>query len=254
MTMYVYLDFVYCTIRRGLRDPMNGSGKPQDSGQGYSPSSNTARKPPNPGSVYTSQLQTHGREKVSKRRGGKQDRWCGHVTNHWVTSLWSEDTNLSHHEGTKCSIFTLYSINQLKNVSANHQQSAEVKTMSTTGSTLQHAFLHRQKTDAAHAQKVCIFVSFKTNRRRVKWKYVFIIQHPHLHSPFFFEWVTQNRRWLECPMNLHSRMDLDGSRGLWDRVWADLHGVVTVRWHPAQPIYLCKQVNSRYAIVLRNAK
>lgn len=33
------------TIRRALREPTAGTGKPHDSGHGYSPLSNTANKP-----------------------------------------------------------------------------------------------------------------------------------------------------------------------------------------------------------------
>lgn len=68
--------FMYCTMRRGLRDPMKGSGKPQVSGQGYSPTSSTPTIPPKPGSLYTSQLKTHI---SSKGRGWEKgrERWAG---------------------------------------------------------------------------------------------------------------------------------------------------------------------------------
>lgn len=58
-SIHMHQYFMYCTMRRGLRDPMKGSGKPQVSGQAYSPTSSTPTKPAKPGSLYTSQLKTH---------------------------------------------------------------------------------------------------------------------------------------------------------------------------------------------------
>jgi len=47
------------TIFKGRSDPTNGVGKPQSWGQGYTPSSKTAKRPWKPGSLKTSHLQTH---------------------------------------------------------------------------------------------------------------------------------------------------------------------------------------------------
>ena len=51
-------------------------------------------------------------------------------------------------------------------------------------------------------------------------------------------------------LNLHSRVDLNGSGGLGHPVGADLYCLVTVRRHPAQPINLRKQVDMGNAVVL----
>lgn len=68
------------TIWRGLREPTKGWGKPQDSGQGYSPSSSTPTKPPNPGSEYTSQLQT-------QTEGGRQGQRGKDIKNEAVETF-----------------------------------------------------------------------------------------------------------------------------------------------------------------------
>lgn len=88
----------------------------------------------------------------------------------------------------------------------------------------------------------------------MKLKYVSQLQQAHLHTLLtylrcYFKWVTHN-----CRLNLHSRMDLNGASGLRHPIGANLYSVVTERWHPSQPIYLRKQVNSGYAIVLWNTK
>lgn len=59
-------------MRRGLSEPMKGSGKPQLSGQGYSPTSRTPSNPSKPGSENTSHLKTD--VMTRKNRRGKISR------------------------------------------------------------------------------------------------------------------------------------------------------------------------------------
>lgn len=55
-------------------------------------------------------------------------------------------------------------------------------------------------------------------------------------------------------LNLHSRMDLNGAGGMWDPIGAKLYSVITVRWHPPQPVDLCKQVYSGRGVVLKDTQ
>lgn len=56
------------TIFKGRSDPTKGAGKPQSWGQGYTPSSKTAKIPWKPGSLKTIHLQTHKHSKTRSKR------------------------------------------------------------------------------------------------------------------------------------------------------------------------------------------
>lgn len=121
--------------------------------------------------------------------------------------------------------------------------------MTTTSCSLQHAFLHRQKTDGAHRLVsfklvVSSVVVSKNVTERCFYNATFT------YSPCYFKWHKITFEVNKCEVNLHSRMDLNGASGLWNPIGANLYSVVTVRRHPPQPIHLCKQVNSGYAVIL----